>query len=82
MGDAFPALPLVPGSGAKKRIGGQGNVSDNYRFYSEKMEELRVRRGVNRPLQGNLYELFLFVMECEAKWESRGTKGRDAAPGS
>jgi hypothetical protein len=57
-------------------------MSDNYRFYSEKMERLRVRREVDRPLQGQLHELFLFVKECEARWESRGTKARDAERGA
>lgn len=53
-------------------------MSNNYRYYASKMEELRVRREVNRPLLGQLHELFLFVKDCEAHWESRGTKARDA----
>jgi hypothetical protein len=57
-------------------------MSNNYRFYASKMEELRARREIDRPLLGQVHELFLFVRECEAKWESRGTKARDAAPGS
>jgi hypothetical protein len=43
-------------------------VSDNYKFYSAKMAELRAQRGVNRPLQSQLDELFAFVMLCEARW--------------
>jgi hypothetical protein len=46
-------------------------VSGNYRFYATKMAELRVYRAIKRPLQGQLYELFEFVMKCEAQWESR-----------
>jgi len=53
-------------------------MSHNYRFYASKMEELRVRREVNRPLQSQLNELLLLVKECEAKWEARGTPTRDA----
>lgn len=57
-------------------------MSNNYRFYIEKMEELRVCREINRPLHSQLHELFLFVKECEAHWESRGTKATDgSAPG-
>jgi hypothetical protein len=53
------------------------NMSDNYRFYAEKMDELRVDREANRPLLGQLHELFVFVRECEAQWDSRGTQSRD-----
>jgi len=53
-------------------------MSHNYRFYASKMEELRVRREVNRPLESQLNELLLLVKECEAKWEARGTTTRDA----
>jgi len=52
-------------------------MSHNYRFYASKMEELRVRRDVNRPLASQLHELLLLVKECEAKWESRGSTTRD-----
>ena len=47
---------------------GGRNMSNNYRFYAEKMDELRVRREINRPLLGQLHDLFLFVKECEAQW--------------
>jgi len=57
-------------------------MSHNYRFYASKMEELRVRREVNRPLHSQLNELFLLVRECEAQWESRGTTTRDADSGA
>ena len=57
-------------------------MSNNYRFYASKMEELRVRREENRPLLGQLHELFLFVKKCEARWESRGTIAMDAEPGA
>jgi hypothetical protein len=53
------------------------NMSDNYRFYAAKMEELRVCRESNRPLHSQLQELLLFVTECEAEWESRGTEDSD-----
>jgi len=53
-------------------------MSHNYRFYASKMEELRVRREVNRPLESQLNELLLLVKECEAKWGARGTTTRDA----
>jgi hypothetical protein len=52
-------------------------MSDNYSFYVTKMGELRARRETSRPLQVQLHEILLFVLECEAHWESRGTKSRD-----
>ena len=52
-------------------------MSDNCRFYTEKMEELRVCRETNRPLHSQLQELLLFVKECEAHWETRGTRESD-----
>ena len=48
--------------------GGLRKVSNNYRFYSAKMAELRAHRGANRPLQSQLDELFAFVRLCEARW--------------
>jgi hypothetical protein len=56
-------------------------MSHNYRFYASKMEELRVRRDVNRPLQSQLSQLFLFVRECEAQWDSRSTPPRYSEQG-
>lgn len=46
-------------------------MSGNYGLYAAKMAELRARRAAGRPLQSQLQELLLFVMECEARWESR-----------
>jgi len=40
---------LASGSGAEESIGGQRNMSNNYRFYASKMEELRARREIDRP---------------------------------
>lgn len=57
-------------------------MSHNYRFYASKMEELRVRRDVNRPLQSQLNQLFLFVRECEAQWDWPGTPTRYSEPGT
>ena len=44
-------------------------MSNNYRFYSAKMAELRAQRSANRPLQSQLDELFAFVRLCEAEWK-------------
>ena len=52
-------------------------MSHNYRFYAEKMEELRVSREINRPLIGQLNEPLLFVKACEARWESHSTETSD-----
>lgn len=44
-------------------------MSGNYRFYSEKIAELRARRAANRPLRHQLEELLLVVWRCEAQWK-------------
>jgi hypothetical protein len=44
-------------------------MSANYRVYVSKMAELRARRAAGSPLQGQLHELFVFVMRCEARWQ-------------
>jgi hypothetical protein len=49
-------------------------VSSNYTLYAAKMAELRARRAAGRPLHAQLQELLLFVMKCEARWESRELK--------
>lgn len=41
-------------------------MSENYRFYSAKIAELRVCRAANRPLHDQLHELLVFVRMCEA----------------
>jgi len=46
------------------------DVSDNYRSYAAKMAELRVYRSHNRSLESQLHELLLFVLRCEALWDS------------
>jgi hypothetical protein len=43
-------------------------MSENYRFYSAKMAELRVYRAASRPLHDQLHELLVFVRMCEARW--------------
>ena len=52
-------------------------MSNNYRFYAEKMDELRARREIDRPLLSQLHELLQFVVECEALWESHDARPRD-----
>ncbi|HYR49959.1 MAG TPA: hypothetical protein VES90_07240 [Candidatus Eisenbacteria bacterium] len=52
-------------------------MSHNYRFYAEKMNEIRVNREINRPLITQLNELLLFVKACEARWESHSTDASD-----
>jgi hypothetical protein len=51
-------------------------MSDNYRFYAAKMEELRADRTANRPLQSQSDELMAFVRSCEELW-NRDFGGRD-----
>jgi hypothetical protein len=44
-------------------------MSDNYKAYAERMAELRARRAENRPLRGQVEELFAVVRQCEARWQ-------------
>jgi hypothetical protein len=43
-------------------------MSENYKFYRAKMEELRSSREKNRPLANQLRELLEFVTRCEGRW--------------
>ena len=50
-------------------------MSLNYIFYAEKLLEIRAARGLGRPLQSQLEELFRFVQECERNWRLDGRAG-------
>jgi hypothetical protein len=52
-------------------------MSDNYRWYVQKMVELRVTREINRPLRSQLEEIFEAVRECEAMWALEDRLGGD-----
>jgi len=43
-------------------------MSENVRFYQQKMAAQRVRRYVNRPLRYQLREIFDVVVDCERRW--------------
>jgi hypothetical protein len=43
-------------------------MSENYRFYEQKMDERRHGRPARRPLHHQLEELLTVVSECEARW--------------
>ena len=43
-------------------------MSENARFYPEKMAELRAIRRLRRPLQHQLKEILSVVAECERRW--------------
>jgi hypothetical protein len=57
-------------------------MSENYRFYSQRMAELRARATANRPLRAHLVELFAAVRDCEARWalEERVERGNSRRP--
>jgi hypothetical protein len=59
---------FLPWSKVRNKPGGQQDVSSNYRYYKQKMAERRSCRVTNPLLQGQLHELFVFVMRCEAEW--------------
>ena len=46
----------------------RGVMSENVRFYQQKMAAQRVRRYVNRPLRYQLREIFDVVVDCERRW--------------
>jgi hypothetical protein len=43
-------------------------MSENYRLYPQKVAEQLAARHAASPLYGQLIELLLFVLECEADW--------------
>ena len=43
-------------------------MSENVRFYQQKMAELRAGRRLNRPLLPQLREILAAVAECERRW--------------
>ena len=43
-------------------------MSENYKWYIEKVAEVREARIANRPLRHELEELFEVVRKCEAMW--------------
>ena len=43
-------------------------MSENERFYQQKMAELRAGRRQNRPLDHQLSEILDVVAECERRW--------------
>jgi hypothetical protein len=43
-------------------------VSENNRFYEQKMVERRDSRPLNRPLREHLEEILRVVRDCEAIW--------------
>lgn len=43
-------------------------MSENVRFYQQKMVALRVSRRLNHPLSSQLGEILSTVAECEARW--------------
>jgi hypothetical protein len=45
-----------------------GGMSENARFYQQKMAALRLSRRRNHPLRYQLREIFDVVVECERRW--------------
>jgi len=43
-------------------------MSENYRFYLQKMAQRRQGRQADRPLRAHLGEILGVVRECEARW--------------
>lgn len=43
-------------------------MSENYKFYEQKMVEKRVSRPLDRPLHEQLEEILSVVRDCEARW--------------
>lgn len=50
-------------------------MSQNNKFYVEKMEQLRASHLESRPTRKVLVELSQFVRECEAAWDLKGQVG-------
>ncbi|HET7420714.1 MAG TPA: hypothetical protein VFL27_10055 [Candidatus Dormibacteraeota bacterium] len=43
-------------------------MSENARFYQQKMAELRAGRRQNRPLDDQMREILDAVADCERRW--------------
>ena len=43
-------------------------MSDNFRFYAEKMAERRARPQISESLLRQLDEIFRLIRHCEAIW--------------
>jgi hypothetical protein len=52
-------------------------MSENYRFYTEKLAETRARRRTDGPLREQLDELFDLVRWCERIWAIEDRIDRD-----
>ena len=46
----------------------RGDMSENVRFYQQKMAVQRAGRRLNRPLRDQLTEILGVVAECERRW--------------
>lgn len=45
-----------------------GGMSENTRFYAQKIEAQRSARTTDRPLREQLEEILEAVRDCEARW--------------
>ena len=45
-----------------------GAMSENVRFYRQKMDENRAGRRRQQPLSDQLREIFAVVADCERRW--------------
>ena len=54
-------------SSAKPNVSGGTEMSDNYKFYAQKMADRRESRNQS-PLRWQLVELMRVVQRCEAMW--------------
>ena len=50
------------------RIFSLNGMSENHRFYLQKMAQRRQSRQADRPLRAHLEEILGVVRECEARW--------------
>ena len=51
-------------------------MSENARFYQQKMAQLRSDRRPNGPLREQLNDIFRAVAQCEARWALEDRLGR------
>lgn len=43
-------------------------MSENYKFYMQRISEMRAANIANHPLLGQLLELLHVVEKCESRW--------------
>gem|GEM_PF-2049852 len=67
LGGKIRVFLACPTSRRVPNVAGGAEMSDNYKFYAQKMAERRAARE-RGPLRSQLVDLLRVVQRCEARW--------------